>query len=118
MTDSDILKAQAALEAAKAEVAKREAELKEAQKAVKASVIAQIKDLMKQHDLKITDLGKIEDNATKKKRKDAGVKLLAKYKDPVSGKTWTGKGVAPAWIAEAKKNGDMSAYEIKQGSLI
>lgn len=36
------------------------------------------------------------------KKKTAGPKgttVAAKYKDPASGKTWTGRGKAPLWIA-------------------
>ena len=29
----------------------------------------------------------------------AGTKVAAKYRDPTTGKTWTGRGVAPKWIA-------------------
>lgn len=29
----------------------------------------------------------------------AGTKVAAKYRDPETGKTWTGRGVAPKWIA-------------------
>ncbi|WP_334002168.1 H-NS histone family protein [Burkholderia gladioli] len=32
----------------------------------------------------------------------------AKYRDPASGKTWSGRGKAPAWIAGK----DRSAFEI------
>jgi DNA-binding protein H-NS len=105
MTDSDILKAQAALEVAKAEVAKREAELKEAQKAAKASVIAQIKDLMKQHDLKISDLG--ADNTAKKSK---GVPHPARYFNPKNpSESWHGIGrpeYRPQWVKDILAAGD------------
>ena len=29
----------------------------------------------------------------------AGTKVAAKYRDPETGKTWTGRGVAPKWIS-------------------
>ena len=29
----------------------------------------------------------------------AGGKVAAKYRDPATGATWTGRGVAPKWIA-------------------
>lgn len=37
----------------------------------------------------------------KKVSKAKGKKVPAKYRDPESGATWTGRGRAPAWIAEA-----------------
>ncbi|MFM1909183.1 MAG: hypothetical protein RL459_66 [Pseudomonadota bacterium] len=43
----------------------------------------------------------------KTKGKSTG-KVAAKYRDPLSGKTWTGRGVAPKWI-EGK---DRSAFAI------
>ena len=38
---------------------------------------------------------------------------VAKYRDPASGKTWTGRGKPPLWIAGAK---DRSAFLIDGGS--
>ncbi|KWA84203.1 hypothetical protein WL29_22850 [Burkholderia ubonensis] len=37
----------------------------------------------------------------KKPSKAKGKKVPIKYRDPESGATWTGRGRAPAWIAEA-----------------
>lgn len=39
----------------------------------------------------------------------AGTKVAAKYRDPESGKTWTGRGVAPKWISGK----DRDAFLIK-----
>ncbi len=39
----------------------------------------------------------------------AGTKVAAKYRDPESGKTWTGRGMAPKWIAGQ----DRDAFLIK-----
>ncbi len=41
--------------------------------------------------------------------KPAGVKAPAKYRDPVTGATWSGRGKPPNWIA----NKDREAFEIK-----
>ena len=38
------------------------------------------------------------------------VKVAAKYRDPVSGATWTGRGKAPKWI----KGQDRAQYAIKE----
>ena len=38
-----------------------------------------------------------------------GTKVAAKYRDPETGKTWTGRGVAPKWIAGK----DREAFLIK-----
>jgi hypothetical protein len=37
------------------------------------------------------------------KGKGTGTKAAPKYRDPVSGSTWTGRGVAPAWIKDVPK---------------
>jgi DNA-binding protein H-NS len=33
-----------------------------------------------------------------------GMKVAPKYRDPASGKTWTGRGVAPAWIKDRNRD--------------
>ncbi len=60
------------------------------------SVIAQIRQLMGEFGITAGDLGfKAQDRAKKK----AGSTSAAKFRDPESGATWTGRGRAPAWIA-------------------
>lgn len=70
-----------------------------------------IKALMARYGLTVEDLGSATtasktptDKAAKATRKAAGPKTpgLPKYQDPKSGKTWTGNGKAPGWIAGAK----------------
>ena len=39
----------------------------------------------------------------------AGTKVAAKYRDPETGKTWTGRGLAPKWITGK----DRDAFLIK-----
>lgn len=33
-----------------------------------------------------------------------GVKVAPKYRDPATGKTWSGRGVAPAWIKDRNRD--------------
>jgi DNA-binding protein H-NS len=33
-----------------------------------------------------------------RKVKDAGSKVAPKYRDPISGKEWSGRGLAPKWL--------------------
>lgn len=42
---------------------------------------------------------KVTRKATKK------TKVSAKYRDPDSGKTWSGRGMAPVWLRELEKSG-------------
>lgn len=81
-------------------------------KAETAAAAAKVKALIAQHGLTAGDLGL--PGATAKGggkvkvksvgRKAAGPKRVgvAKYQDPKTGKTWTGVGKPPAWIAGAK----------------
>lgn len=74
-------------------------------------VIEQIKGLIEKHQLTAADLGfGVEGGGVTrvlKTTKRAGAKKAAKvgvpiYRDPKSGKTWTGRGKPPNWIAKAK----------------
>jgi DNA-binding protein H-NS len=78
------------------------------------AIVDKIRGLMLQHGLTTKDIeadaktkraakangGKATDVA--KASKQSGGKVAAKYQDPKSGATWTGRGRAPAWIASAK----------------
>lgn len=48
-----------------------------------------------------------EQPTEKQPSKLKGRKLEPKYKDPVSGKTWAGRGRLPRWLV-----GDKEAYKI------
>lgn len=39
-------------------------------------------------------------------------KVAPKWKDPVSGKEWTGRGRTPAFIIEAKANGTLESMAV------
>ena len=58
-----------------------------------AQVIADIKATMAQYGITVADL------ASPAKRTGSVVK--AKYRDPVSGKEWSGRGIQPKWLREA-----------------
>ena len=38
-----------------------------------------------------------------KKPKTEGSKVAAKYRDPISGKEWSGRGLAPKWLQGREK---------------
>ena len=69
-----------------------------AQRQAKADGIAKVRELMDEHGLIVADLseGRASGKSTGKRK---GQKVAAKYRDPETGKTWTGRGVAPKWIA-------------------
>ena len=47
--------------------------------------------------------GKVSAGKGRGKGKGTGTKAAPKYRDPISGSTWTGRGVAPAWIKDVAK---------------
>jgi DNA-binding protein H-NS len=73
-----------------------ERQIAEAERQGKADGIAKVRALMTEHGLTVADLseGRASGKSTGK-----GQKVAPKYRDPESGKTWTGRGVAPKWIA-------------------
>lgn len=73
-----------------------------------ANAIAGIREQMAKYDLTVADIA--PGKSTRKGRKPAGSAKAqggkpAKYMDPKTGKTWTGHGKAPGWIAAATKAG-------------
>lgn len=82
-------------EALEAQIAaKRQSELAEA--------IAQVKALVEAHGLTAADVFGSGVRRAKAAEK-TGSKVAAKYRDPVSGKTWSGRGLAPKWLAGKNK---------------
>ncbi len=64
----------------------------------KADAIAQVRKLMAEHGLTAADIAaKSSSNAGALN----GKKVAAKYRDPVSGATWTGRGLKPKWLSAA-----------------
>jgi DNA-binding protein H-NS len=84
-----------------------------------SEVIANIHALMQEYGLTVSDLGKSGAAGVKRRGRPAGsknapkataksaaktgkfTKMPAKYRDPVSGLTWSGHARPPAWIKDA-----------------
>lgn len=95
----NLLAQKAALEKQQADLEKQ---LLDARRAERASVIAQIKSLMAEHDLSVADLGgKLVGTKSGGKSSQAGRKVPPKYRNPASGETWTGRGLQPKWVQAA-----------------
>lgn len=71
------------------------AQIKARTDAQKASVIEQIKTVVDTYAISVEELVEAL-GGLKSKRK--GVKAKQKYRDPVTGATWSGRGKEPAWI--------------------
>lgn len=64
-----------------------------------AAVVAEIRAKMKECGITLADLK----SGAKKTRPGAAV--AAKYRNPASGKTWSGRGRAPKWLADEVARG-------------
>lgn len=105
----------AELLAQKAELDKKIAEL---QREERASAIAQVKALMAQHGLSIADLTPRAQAVRpgEKPRPNAGVKVAAKYRDPATGNSWSGRGLKPNWLKAALEGGkSLSDFAVQGG---
>ena len=76
-----------------------EAKIAEARNAEVASAIAQVRQLVLDYSLTERDVfGGVRTSSAK------GSTVAPKYKDPVTGATWTGRGKPPRWIADKERD--------------
>lgn len=71
-----------------------------------AEAIAKVRGIISEFDLSPEDVFA----PARRTRSTAGVTVSPKYRHPDSGATWTGRGKAPRWIADAT---DREIYAIK-----
>ncbi len=79
-----------------------EQQIVEVQRAQRAQAIAQVKALMSEHGLTLADIGS---RAAAAPRSGASAKLAPKYRHPVTGETWSGRGLQPNWLKAALAGG-------------
>ena len=68
-----------------------------------ADAIGRVKALIAEFGLTQEDI--FGTSRAAKKVKPEGSKVAAKYRDPVSGKEWSGRGLAPKWL-QGRDKGD------------
>jgi len=90
------------LTALKKQIAALEAQAERIAKEEMASAIAKVKDIMAEYNLTIEHLTQAVAGKRAVKRSKVKAASVAKYADPKTGKTWSGFGRAPGWIAGAK----------------
>jgi DNA-binding protein H-NS len=90
------------------EIAELQKKAEEARRAELTGAIAQIKSLMAQFNLSIKDL-KLKDG---KVSRAPGKAVAAKYRDPATGETWSGRGRSPTWVIKAKAENRLDALII------
>jgi DNA-binding protein H-NS len=86
-----------------AKKAELEQQIIDIQREERSSAIAQVKALMAQHGLTLADLGTRAPAAAPKPR--SGGKVPAKYRDPATGQSWSGRGLHPTWLKQALAGG-------------
>jgi len=94
------------------EIAKLEKQANAARKGEIAGVVKRIKEAIAEYGLTAQDLGLSSGKAATKATTKRAAKArkngkpttvgVAKYHDPATGKTWTGRGKPPDWIKGAK----------------
>ena len=87
------------------QIARLQDEASIARKAELKAAIVTIREQMALYGITVADLG---GTVKPQKAKRTTAQVAAKYRDPASGKTWSGRGRAPLWI-----KGDLTAYLIR-----
>ena len=80
----------------KAQIAKLQAQAEDARRTEIDNVVADIRQKIAEYGLTAQDLGFAV--AAKRGRPPKKAPLPAKYQDPKSGNTWSGRGKPPKWI--------------------
>lgn len=81
----------------KAQIVKLQAQAEEARRTELADVVASIREKIAEYGLSAQDLGFAV--AAKRGRPPKKAPLPARYQDPKTGSTWSGRGKPPKWIA-------------------
>ena len=72
-----------------------EAQIANTRKSEVAEAISKVKALVAEYGLTQSD---VFGSSKGSKKSSGGGKVAAKYRDPSSGQTWSGRGKAPKWI--------------------
>lgn len=97
----ELISQKAALDKQAAEL---EQQIESARRTERASVVNQIKTLMAQHGVTLAELGS-RAASPKVAKSTTGRKVAAKYRNPETGDTWSGRGLKPKWLQAALANG-------------
>jgi DNA-binding protein H-NS len=81
---------------------KRIAELRSSER---LGAIAEVQALMARHGLTVEDLSGGVPTTRRSASSRTGKKVAAKYRHPVSGVTWSGRGLKPKWLMEEIRSG-------------
>jgi DNA-binding protein H-NS len=84
-----------------AQKAELEKKIADAQRTAKADAIAKVKALMAEYGLTAADLA----GRSAAPKAEGTKKVAAKYRDPATGQTWSGRGLKPKWLQAALGTG-------------
>lgn len=73
-----------------------EKQILETRQAELSEVVNKVRTLVTDYGLTQEDI--FGNSRASKKIKSEGSKVAAKYRDPISGKEWSGRGLAPKWL--------------------
>ncbi len=73
-----------------------EAQIEAARQSEIADAVAKVRALVAEYGLTASDI--FRGGAKRGPKAGSGGKVAPKYRDPVTGATWTGRGKAPKWI--------------------
>jgi len=90
-----------------AKIADLQAQAEQVRREERQQAIDMAKTMISTYDITARDLG-LDKSPKGKTGPKAGNKIAAKYRDPQSGATWSGRGKTPRWINGA----DRSQYAI------
>lgn len=74
--------------------------IQQMQSAAKAEAIAQVRALMAEHGLMVSDFA-----APSRVGAKMGSHVAPKYRDATTGATWSGRGLKPRWLSAALADG-------------
>lgn len=88
-----------------AQKAALERQIAEFQREQRSEAINKVKALMAEYGLTLADIGAARPAAAPKKSSGGGGKVAAKYRNPATGDTWSGRGLKPKWLTAALAGG-------------
>ena len=99
-TYQELMSQKAALEK---QAAALQEQIEKARRSEREAVLNQIRSLMAEHGIELSELGgggKAAKGAARKAQKTdkGGRKVAAKYRDPSTGDSWSGRGLQPNWL--------------------
>lgn len=78
-------------------------QIRQLQDSTRNEAISTIRSLMSEHGITVEELSRGGRKSGGEGK--AGSTVAPKYRDPATGKTWTGRGLKPKWVKEALDSG-------------